>query len=158
MELAIAADVPIVPVRFAGALPREAGATRLEFPVGLGAQDIHLGHALLPETLRPLSLVDKKTAILNAINGAGARPEDETPLAPSPELAAGVAKLRERLNLAEVSAVALAVLARRASLADETRGLFSGIAAGRREFGSDASGRWMTALASWLTESEPPPS
>ena len=151
-DLAIAANVPVVPVRFAGALPREAAAARLEFPVGLGAQDIHLGRPLLPESLQAMSLVEKKAAILGAINDTGPRPEEEAPNAPNPKLSTDVADRRTRLRFAEVPAVALAVLACRASLSEETRDLLATIAVGRSDFGSEASGQWLAALAGWLTD------
>ncbi len=52
--MAIAARVPIVPVRFVGGLPIEPLATRSEFPIGMGRQDIYLGTPIHPETVAAL--------------------------------------------------------------------------------------------------------
>ncbi len=52
IDMALAVGAPVVPVRFVGGLPADPLETRLEFPLGMGRQDIHLGTPLLPEHLR----------------------------------------------------------------------------------------------------------
>jgi 1-acyl-sn-glycerol-3-phosphate acyltransferase len=55
IDLALAHDLPIVPVRFAGGLPIAQAPDRLEFPLDLGRQDYFIGQAIATDTLRSLS-------------------------------------------------------------------------------------------------------
>ena len=63
VDLALEANVPIVPVRFSGGLPRTTLSKRTEFPIGMGRQDIWLGRPLLPADLAPMPYGDRKNAV-----------------------------------------------------------------------------------------------
>ena len=43
IDMALQVGAPVVPVRFVGGLPADPLETRLEFPLGMGRQEIHLG-------------------------------------------------------------------------------------------------------------------
>lgn len=90
IDMALKTNSPIVPVRFSDALPTEPLDARIEFPVGLGRQDIWLGRPLLPEELAAMPYKERKAAVIGAINGLGPSFDEEEPSAPNPELQARV--------------------------------------------------------------------
>jgi len=79
VDLALAANVPVIPVRFAHGLPLEPLSQRLEFPVGLGRQAYHLGAPILPDELRALTYKTRSERILRAINQLGPDVAQEQP-------------------------------------------------------------------------------
>jgi hypothetical protein len=76
----------VIPVRFVGALPRETMDKRLEFPVGMGKQDIYIGTPLLPETLLKMPYGDRKKLVLSAMNDLGPAQAEEQPFPARPDL------------------------------------------------------------------------
>ena len=90
VDLALASDAVMVPVRFTGGLPLNEVATSLEFPVGYGRQDYYIGRPIRPEELRPLNLIERQRRVLGAINALGARVE--VPGQPDSEIADAVAR------------------------------------------------------------------
>lgn len=80
IDLALKHELPIVPVRFAGGLPVEAGVGRLEFPYRLGQQDYYLGQAVHPQTLRALPYAQRAQLIAESINALGPAGADDVPL------------------------------------------------------------------------------
>ena len=82
VDLALAANVPVIPVRFAHGLPLEPLSERLEFPVGLGRQAYHLGAPILPNELRALTYKARSERILLAINQLGPDVASEQPSPP----------------------------------------------------------------------------
>ncbi|MCB9660085.1 MAG: 1-acyl-sn-glycerol-3-phosphate acyltransferase [Sandaracinaceae bacterium] len=84
VDLALAANVPVVPVRFAHGLPLDAAPERLEFPVGLGRQAYHMGAPIAPDELRSLTYKARTERILSAINTLGPALESEEPSRPEP--------------------------------------------------------------------------
>jgi 3-hydroxymyristoyl/3-hydroxydecanoyl-(acyl carrier protein) dehydratase/1-acyl-sn-glycerol-3-phosphate acyltransferase len=67
-DLAIKSNVPIVPVRFAGGLPVEPLAKKLDFPWRYGAQEYFIGTPIEPTELASLPLRERKERVLAAIN------------------------------------------------------------------------------------------
>jgi 3-hydroxymyristoyl/3-hydroxydecanoyl-(acyl carrier protein) dehydratase len=143
-DVSLNTDSPIVPVRFAHALPRST-PERLEFPVGYGKQSFYLGKALWPEQLRALPLPDRKRLVLDAINGAG--PALDAPCAPDPDFVALVEERRRRTGATEPQAVLLLTLERYASACLETRDLLRAIHAGRLDLPATPEGTWLRGLA-----------
>jgi len=68
LDLAIKHRIPIIPVRFAGGLPTAKIEHRLEFPVGYGGQDYHLGAVIQPAELEALPYADRSKHVIQAIN------------------------------------------------------------------------------------------
>ena len=112
IDMAIATRAPIVPVRFTRALPAEPVETRLEFPVGMGRQDIHLGRPLLPELFEALPYKERKGVVIDAINALGPPNALEQPAAPDPEFAAVVREHVAKTGVSEEHAVLFETLAR----------------------------------------------
>ena len=71
LDMAIATGAPVVPVRFAGGLPVEPLTAKLEYPVGMGGQQITIGAAILPAELASLPYKERKERVIDAINGLG---------------------------------------------------------------------------------------
>jgi 1-acyl-sn-glycerol-3-phosphate acyltransferase len=91
IDMALATNSPIVPVRFVGGLPVEPLEVRTEYPVGFGRQDYWIGRALMPEVLRQLPLKERKQTVIDAINGLGVLCVDEQPYPPDRDFGQAVA-------------------------------------------------------------------
>jgi hypothetical protein len=87
LDMAIAVGRPVVPVRFVGGLPVAPVFHEIDFPVGMGQQDIHIGRPIPPEELRSLSYRDRRQCVIDAINRLGPPNETEEPLPPDPTFA-----------------------------------------------------------------------
>jgi 1-acyl-sn-glycerol-3-phosphate acyltransferase len=110
VEMALSAECPVVPVRFARGLPVEELPQRLEFPVGYGRQEIYLGRPILPEQLRALPLKERKQVIIDGINGIGPQNSEEIPCAANDALRERVNHWLQRPNISGENAVLLAAL------------------------------------------------
>ncbi len=71
IDLAINHKIPIVPVRFTGGLPIEESSERLEFPVGYGGQDYHIGSVITAAELESLPYAERAKRVVTAINDLG---------------------------------------------------------------------------------------
>jgi acyl transferase domain-containing protein/3-hydroxymyristoyl/3-hydroxydecanoyl-(acyl carrier protein) dehydratase len=91
IDLALAYDTPIVPVRFVGGLPLDLTSQRLEFPTGAGQQDYMIGAAIDPNTLRAMPFRERSAFVRDRINALGPRGRDDAPLGGDPAFAAAVA-------------------------------------------------------------------
>jgi acyl transferase domain-containing protein/3-hydroxymyristoyl/3-hydroxydecanoyl-(acyl carrier protein) dehydratase/1-acyl-sn-glycerol-3-phosphate acyltransferase len=107
LELAIAADVPIVPIRFTGGLPVEPAPEKLDLPMGFGNQDYWIGKPIFPGELRGLTLMDRKSLVLGAINSQGVPNELETPHPPDTVFASLVARRMDATGIGSVEAALL---------------------------------------------------
>ena len=88
LDMAIATGAPVVPVRFAGGLPVEPLTDKLEYPIGMGGQQITIGAAILPSELAALPYKERKDRVIDAINGLGPAASEESPLPPDLEFGA----------------------------------------------------------------------
>jgi 3-hydroxymyristoyl/3-hydroxydecanoyl-(acyl carrier protein) dehydratase len=88
LDMATELSMPIVPVHFAGGLPIEPLARKLEVPYGHAAQDYIFGAPLMPEELAALPYAARRQRVLTAINGLA--PAFDTPHSPNAAVAARV--------------------------------------------------------------------
>lgn len=118
IDLALNADVPIVPVRFAGGLPVAPLPATRDFPVGYGRQDYFLGQPLWPQELRRLNYAERTRLVLAAINGecedagVGPGPQYDEPAAPDSAFAEAVHAWRLATGSSEPAAVVMESLRR----------------------------------------------
>jgi 1-acyl-sn-glycerol-3-phosphate acyltransferase len=110
IDFAIRYDLPIVPVKFTGGLPREAFSQRLEFPYGYGRQTYSVGPALFASDLQPLNLLERKTRVIEAINQTGAAVHDDEPAPANEAIASKIADLQDKAKLSLISAALVASL------------------------------------------------
>jgi 1-acyl-sn-glycerol-3-phosphate acyltransferase len=147
VDLAIATQTPIVPVRFTGALPVADLPERLEFPLGYARQDFWMGRPIEPEELRGLYLKERKQYVLDAMNALGPPHADETPNPPDAAFAAAVADWTQRTGAsAEHAALLLALRASTDTHEDVVR-LLDAMESGRLAVDARATDRWLGDLA-----------
>jgi hypothetical protein len=103
-DLAVAAGLPIVPLRFCCGLPSAGVDRRLEFPLGFGGQTLVLGRPVAASTLAPLPLPARRDHLARALAELERFDGEPTPDA---AFAARVARARERWLLDDVAAVFL---------------------------------------------------
>jgi len=143
LDLAVAADVSAVPVRFTGGLPVESAGQRLDFPVSMGQQDVWIGRPLLPAELSALNYGERKALTLARMNGLG--PAVDQPLPPDLAFAARVEKHALSTGVELAHAVLREVLAEQTAPSDDTRAVL----AGELDLDSD-QGVWLAELAQWI--------
>lgn len=146
-DLAINANVPVVPVRFSGGLPIEPVTDKLEYPVGMGRQDYWLGAPITPAELAALPYKERIERIVGAIGALGPDADIETPLPGDPELAAAVAQ-RVAGGTSDGLATLVEVIARRDNLGADTRTLLSAVDGAEVPEGPTAD--WTRGLAAML--------
>jgi len=125
LDRAVAAEIPVVPVRFSGGLPIERLPERLEFPYRHGRQTIWIGAALTSDELRPLSPGERKARVLAAHAELGEPWQQEVPHPGDAEFAREVERRRERHGVTEPQAVLASALARLDDPSEETRRLLA---------------------------------
>ena len=123
IDLAVAKQVPIVPLRFAGGLPVTPVNAPLAFPVDYGQQDFLIGAPLLPEMLAPLPSSERRTRVLDALNGFDGRGQRDTPNPGDGAFAAAVAAWQQTQGVSEVQAVLYRTLATAPDLSAEAQWL-----------------------------------
>jgi hypothetical protein len=152
IDLAVSQRVPIVPVRFAGGLPVTPVDAPLAFPVDFGRQDFLVGAALLPEELAPLSSAERRTRVLDALNGFDGRWQHEMPNPGDAALAAEVDAWRQERGVSEVQAVLYRTLAATPEPSGETLWLLERMH-GKRRKGHDPADdvrQWLGVVARQL--------
>ena len=143
LDLAVAADVSVVPLRFTGGLPTESAGQRLDFPVSMGCQDVWIGKPLLPGELSALNYGERKALTLARMNGLG--PACDQPLPGDLAFAARVEKHALSTGVELAHAVLHEVLSEQAQPCDDTRRVLAG------ELAVDTDqGAWLAELAQWI--------
>ena len=111
IDMALQVDAPVVPVRFVGGLPVAPLTERIEFPVGMGTQDIWIGRPIAASELAGLPLKERKQVVIDAINALGPSNADEVPNPPNQRFADKVAKWMAATGADEPHATLLCTLA-----------------------------------------------
>ncbi len=155
VDLALTLNAPIVPVRFAGGLPRETLAQRLEYPFGMGRQDYYVGTPIEPETLASMPYKERTESVMRAINALGPGHEIEAPFESDPSFEAEIAAWSQHHGIDEAhAAVALALLgyatAHGGAMSEQGRALVEAVRGERILGHATAEDRWLAELASRL--------
>jgi 1-acyl-sn-glycerol-3-phosphate acyltransferase len=135
LDMAIALNLPLVPVRFAGGLPSKPVERRLDIPFGAGQQDIRIGCPIAPEALRAYSLAARSKIVLEAINGLASPNEDS--------FGEGAIDLPLRTALVD----ALRFASYRCPASDELLSALDGAAV---DWSARSDGDWLRAAKSWF--------
>lgn len=146
IDMALKTGSPIVPIRFVGGLPTDPLKKRLEFPLGMGRQDIWLGKPLMPEEIAALPLRERKEVVIGAINALGPPNSIEEPLPGDPDFASRVDAWVEQSGASHEHATLLRVLQERPDLCEASRRLLDGVG-GVLQVSDDAEGRWLAEMA-----------
>ncbi len=150
IDMAIHARAAIVPVRFAGGLPRETMAERLDFPLGFGRQDHWIGKPILPEALEAMPYGERRAAVVGAINATGPAVAEEQPNPGDPEMAGAVAEWVARTGAETAHAAILMALARERELQPAWQRVLSGMRSGTLVVEDTAEDRAVAGIAKWL--------
>jgi 1-acyl-sn-glycerol-3-phosphate acyltransferase len=150
IDMAVHARAPIVPVRFAGGLPRDPLPARLDFPLGFGRQDYWIGAPLLPEALEAMPYGERRAAVVRAIQSTGPDLAEEQPNPGDPELAHAVAEWASRTGAETAHAAILMSLARERDLQPAWQRVIEGMRTGRLVVEDTAEERAVAAIAAQL--------
>jgi hypothetical protein len=136
-------------------LPREPVAQRLEYPVGMGRQDYHVGSPIEPEALASMPYKDRTETVMRAINALGPGHEIEAPFESDASFGAEVAAWSAHHGNDEAhAAVALALLgyatAHGGAMSEEGRALVEAVRGERILGHATAEDRWLAELAARL--------
>ncbi|MBK6688717.1 MAG: polyketide synthase dehydratase domain-containing protein [Deltaproteobacteria bacterium] len=148
IDLALATQTPIVPVRFVGALPVEPLSERLERPVGAGRQSIWLGAPLYPQDLAGVPYGERKARVINAINALGPRNQDEVPNPPNPKLAERITQVGAQLGVDPDRAALASVFLDDPPSTPESSAIRAALLG--QEIPAGPSAEWAQALVAWL--------
>jgi 3-hydroxymyristoyl/3-hydroxydecanoyl-(acyl carrier protein) dehydratase/1-acyl-sn-glycerol-3-phosphate acyltransferase len=146
LDLAIAVDAAVVPVRFIGALPVEPLAKRREFPLGMGKQAIWIGRPIAARELAAQPYGERKQRVIEAINALGCANADERPLPPDPEFAARVEAWQRERTISHEHATLRQILFERPELGDAARRLITAARASELDDDDSPEGRWLAEL------------
>lgn len=141
VDMALATRAHIVPVRFVGGLPVEPLDQRIEFPIGMGQQDIYLGRPIPPEAFEALPYKDRKALVLNALNALGPDNAREQPCPGNAEFAAEVLAHAKARGVSEEHAALQRTLSHIASPSESVQRLLAGSIAG-----NEAEDGWLAEL------------
>ena len=144
--MAIRTNSPLIPIRFTGALPTEALEARIEFPIGMGQQDVWIGEPLMPQMLEAVPLRERKDLVLQAINALGPPNSEEEPFPADPAYEARVEAAMTHHGITHEHATILTVLRDLENPGPETRQLLAAADGGTWEPGEAERGAWMREL------------
>jgi acyl transferase domain-containing protein/3-hydroxymyristoyl/3-hydroxydecanoyl-(acyl carrier protein) dehydratase/1-acyl-sn-glycerol-3-phosphate acyltransferase len=147
VDLALELDLPVIPVRFVGGLPVDELPQRLEFPLGMGRQDIWIGAPIAASTLAALPYAERKQQVIAAINGLGPRSVDERQSPGDRQFAARVERWQAERGVSHEHAVLHEVLAELAEPCELTRRLLAARDAAELDGDDSPVGRWLAELA-----------
>jgi 3-oxoacyl-(acyl-carrier-protein) synthase/3-hydroxymyristoyl/3-hydroxydecanoyl-(acyl carrier protein) dehydratase len=147
VDMAIALRRPVVPVRFVGGLPVAPVPHEIEFPVGMGQQEIHIGRPLAPEELQLLNYRDRRQRVIDAINQLGPANDVEEPLPPDPDFVAAVRAWSERTGTNLGHAALFCILQQLPDLSPKMAALVAGARTGELCVPSTPESRWLAELA-----------
>lgn len=124
IDLAVSLGIPVVPARFADALPKsDALEARREFPFAYSRQRLCFGEPLLPEALKSKTSLERRNRVLEALNAICGGPEAEDEPVPNVEFDKAVKDWREQRSVTEIQAVLFQALKAGENLSDESKAL-----------------------------------
>lgn len=152
IDLAIAGNIPIVPVRFSGGLPPNTApdAKRLEFPIGYGKQDYYIGKPIMPETLKNMTLPEKTQLVLSALNTLGPDLEYEEPNLPNPDFASRVIAWSKQLSVPPEYAAIFRTLKDDSRVGKQMQKLLDSVKKGRQPAAANDEDKWLLSFSRWL--------
>lgn len=146
LDMALALDAPVIPVRFVGGLPREPLESRLEFPLGMGQQEIWFGRALWPEQLAAMTYGDRRSTVVDALNHLGPGSALERPFPGDPTFERAVRRWRDERGVSLGHATLYQVMVEAEDPCAATRTLLAARSASELASADSAEGRWLAEL------------
>ncbi len=147
IDLALELDLPIIPVRFAGGLPAEPAAQRLEFPLAFGQQDFVIGAPIEPDRMRGLTLVQRTSLVLAAMNGLPPTGNAEQPLPAHPRYPR---RAKPTETVAEIKSVLVETLRHAPTRSPMTEALLASLEDQTPVPAASDAEKWLERLRQWL--------
>ena len=147
IDMALHTRAPIVPVRFAGALPAEPLDERIEFPLNMGKQDIYIGNPIEPEVFEALPYKDRKAVVIEQINALGPSNAEEQPLPGDRDFDAAVSSYQQRSGASHEHAALWQVLKQLPDPEPTIVRLLAAEQAGRLTLDGSPLDGWLSELA-----------
>jgi hypothetical protein len=147
LDMAIELGRPVVPVRFVGGLPVASVSGEIDFPVGMGQQDVHIGVPIMPDDLRPLNYRDRRQQVIDAINHLGPANNVEEPLPPDSAFATAAHAWSESTGANLGHATLFCIMEQLRDICSEMAALVAGARAGELCVSTTPEGRWLAELA-----------
>ncbi len=110
LDMAIAKNVPMVPVRFVGGLPLTPTTERLDFPFGNGKQDYFIGGPIFPEDLTKMPYGQRPKFVMDQINSLGPLNDEDGPLEPNKKFEEKTKFFIESFGLPKMQAMLFSIL------------------------------------------------
>lgn len=123
VDLALSADMPILPVKFSGGLPVEPVADILSLPWMYGRQNYTVGAPLSVEELRALPRPKAAERVVAAINALPPSATSEVALSDAAGVAEQIRKFRGEYGVGDVQAALLVALAQLETPSSVTRAI-----------------------------------
>lgn len=146
IQMAIQAELPMVPVRFAGGLPVAKSENRLNFPIGYGAQSYYIGSPIHAKEIKHLSHTEQKDIILQSINQLGIPVENELPSHPDESFQIALECLMQALKIPQDLAILLKVLQGIPHPSAETARLLACIDGQDARWHNNPTDQWLSGL------------
>ena len=144
LDMALKVNVPVVPVRFVGGLPRQQMGKRIEFPINMGKQSIYIGRPILPSELAPMHYGERKARVIEAINTLGPSNDLEEPLPGDASFGQAVHAWQQKYGVSQEHAVLGCVLQEQEALSEELTFLLQSSQA--NELPEQPSREWLQEL------------
>jgi hypothetical protein len=138
-----------------GGLPADPLDKRIEFPLGMGTQDIYIGRPMLPEELAQMHYGERKKTVIAAINGLGPSNADEEPFAPDPAFAAEVEAWMKRTGATHEHATLGCILAASKAPGEAVRRLLAAPDASSLAESGTPEDQWLAELAGRILGQDP---
>ncbi|PCI37634.1 MAG: beta-ketoacyl synthase [Elusimicrobia bacterium] len=147
-DLAVRENVPIVPVKYAGGLPRKQLEKGLVYPYGYARQDYWIGAPIEAEELTELLPLERKKRVLDAINFLGPVAEEEH--TPDLNFDKRVRAWTKKTGATTSFTVILKALIDLESPCDDTVKIVEGARKGKLTLPATEHGRWLADFAKLL--------
>jgi len=147
IDMAIAVNAPVVPIRFYGGLPVDGPALKHDVPVGHGTQDIYIGRPIMPAELSALPYAERRAYVLAATNALGPSVASERPNPPDPEFAQAVEDWMAKTGVGNEDTFLLQSLLRMQNPCAETQQVIDGVRHGHLRVPNTPKGLWLAELA-----------
>ncbi|MBF0498813.1 MAG: polyketide synthase dehydratase domain-containing protein [Candidatus Riflebacteria bacterium] len=131
LDMAIAKNIPVIPVRFVGGLPPDKTSERLDFPFGNGKQDYFIGGPILPETLKKMPYGHRPKYVMDQINSMGPLNDEDVLLPPDKKFEDKTKFFMETFGFPKMQAMLFALLGIIDDPCEETALLIKAVQSGK---------------------------
>jgi 1-acyl-sn-glycerol-3-phosphate acyltransferase len=152
VDLARETGMPVIPVRFTGAVPVESMDNYLDFPFGFCRQSYHLGDPVTAADLASTHPRDRRPMVVDAINRAAMPPEEEVASAVNPVMRQAVQAFMNETATSQVKAVLVSCLRALDGVGPDTARVLDAVNGQQLVLDGGDHDAWLGAFCDWLTD------